>query len=422
MSTWVPIPLAFFISAYDKIKDIPICANLDIWKKMIKNKKMFLIFIVAMTIGAFLLLININSQLEKISYEKESVSDDWLYYAGKKRECTGKANTTNTLVNGAGLTDCGGDLAVEAKLKIVSLSDIYHNYCNMGFGVAVYGCTIPLTRQVYVCMPGTTLYDRRNTYVSRYYIQYEYISYACNDVSISNTIRHELLHLVYFDLSESERAIVNSKLAKYEPQYASEIEPYSSSERAGELFVRVGADERKVDDMQLVDLYSKVSTAYTAQKQEYYKSLENVADEYIEKYEDLSDRYSALRVLVVILLVVNTVALVALAFSLRNQLQNNNKSSANNYKSKSTRGDGSESNGRNHECAACGASVRPGDTYCPDCGVWQGVSHKHKEVNLISKKQQEKKRGKEENAVPTIAILAFLIIILIICSMIYQQN
>lgn len=371
-----------------------------------------------MTIGAFLSLTNINSQLEKISYEKESVSDDWLYYAGKKRECTGKANTTNALVNDAGLTDCGGDLAVDAKLKIVSLSDIYHNYCNVGFGVAVYGCTIPLTRQVYVCMPGTTLYDRRNTYVSRYFIQYEYISYACNDVSISNTIRHELLHLVYFDLSESERATVNSKLAKYEPQYASEIEPYSSSERAGELFVRVGADERKVDDMQLVDLYSKVSAAYTAQKQEYYKSLENVADEYLEKYEDLSGGYSALRASVIIFLIINIIALVALAFSSRNQLHDKNGSSANN-KSKKTTGDDSGSNGRNHECAICGSSVRPDDTYCPDCGVWQGVSHKHKEVNLISKKQQEKKRDKEENAVPTIVILVFLIIILIICSMIY---
>lgn len=388
---------------------------------MIKNKKIFLIFIVALTIGAFLSLTNIDSQLEKVSYERENVSDDWLYYAGKKRECTGKANTTSALVNGAGLTDCGGDLAVEAKLKIVSLSDIYHNYCNMGFGVAVYGCTIPLTRQVYVCMPGTTLYDRRNTYVSRYFIQYEYISYACNDVSISNTIRHELLHLVYFDLSESERATVNSKLAKYEPQYASEIEPYSSSERAGELFVRVGADERKVDDMQLVDLYSKVSAAYTAQKQEYYKSLENVADEYLEKYKDLSGGYSALRVLVIILLVANIVALVALAFSSRNQLHDKNRSSANN-KSKKTIGDDNENSGHNRECAACGALVNSGEAYCPECGTWTGVSYKRKEVNLISKKQQEKKREKEENAVPTIAILIFLIIILIICSMIYQQN
>ena len=196
---------------------------------MIKNKKLFLIFITAVTIGAFLSLININSQLEKTSYGKESVSNDRLYYAGKKRECAGKANTTNALVNGAGLTDCGGDLAVEAKLKIVSLSDIYHHYCNLGFGVAVYGCAVPLTRQVYVCKPGTTLYDRRNTYVSYYYIQYKYISYARSDVRISNTIRHELLHLVYLDLTETERATVNSKLAKYEPQYASEIEPYPCS-------------------------------------------------------------------------------------------------------------------------------------------------------------------------------------------------
>lgn len=341
---------------------------------MIKNKRMFLIFIAAMTIGAFLSLTNINSQLEKVSYERENVSDDWLYYAGKKRECIGKAKTTNALVNDAGLTDCGGDLAVEAKLKIVSLYDIYHNYCNLGFGVAVYGCTIPLTRQVYVCMPGTTLYDRRNTYVSRYFIHYEYISYACNDVSISNTIRHELLHLVYLDLSESERAIVNSKLAKYEPQYASEIEPYPSSERASELFVRVGADERKVDDMQLADLYSKVSTAYTAQKQEYYKSLENVADEYLEKYEDLSDGYSALRVLVIILLVVNVVVLAALVFVSRNQLQNNNKSSASDSKSRRTARDDSDDYVRNHECSACGASVHSGEVYCPDCGVWLGVS------------------------------------------------
>ena len=183
---------------------------------------------------------------------------------------------------------------------------------------------------------------------------------------------------------------IDSKLAKYEPQYASEIEPYPSAQRADELFVRVGADERKVDDMQLVDLYSKVSTAYTAQKQEYYESLENVADEYRKKYEDLSNGYSALRVLVIILLVVNTVALVALAFASKNHLQNNNKISANKNKSEKTTREDSENNGRYYECAACGASVNSDEACCPECGT-----------------------KKQDDILPTIIILGFLLIVII---------
>lgn len=271
-----------------------------------------------MIIGLSASLAFLLTQQNTIKQEREKASEDRSNYTTRKLECSGTANTTSSFVNSAGLTDCGGDLAVEAKLKIVSLYDIYHNYCNMGFGVAVYGCTIPLTRQVYVCMPGTTLYDRRNTYVSRYFIQYEYISYACNDVSISNTIRHELLHLIYSDLSSADQERIYAKLSSYEPMYASQLSGYSSYNRDDELFVRVGADGRHVDDIELVDLYSQVSAAYTAQKQQYYGALVGAADKYVKKYDDLSNKYSVLLAIVIILLIINASFLIYLVSAMKN--------------------------------------------------------------------------------------------------------
>ncbi len=377
-----------------------------------KRNKIFLIIIFAMTVGAFLVLVNINSRLEKIAYERDSVSDDWLHYSSKKDECSGRANTTNYYINNAGLTDCGADLAIEAKTKFVSLSDIYHNYCNMGFGMAVYGCTIPLTRQVYVCIPGTTLYDERVSYASYYYTEYEYISYACEDVG--NTIRHELLHLVYLDLTDSERSAVDSKLAKYESRYASQINSYSSTQRASELFVRVGADGTKVDDIQLADLYSKVSASYTEQKQEYYGTLENTAEEYLDKYNDLYDSYSVFRVLAIIFLIVNILTLAALAFSSKEPFRDICKNLINRNKPKITIKTNGGHGERDHECGVCGALAHSGDVYCSECGAWLGSSSRRKEVNVFSKNGKRTEKKKREDIVPAFIIVA-LLLLLIIC-------
>ncbi len=245
-------------------------------------------------------------QQEDVATERDKAAYDRKAYTAKKYECSGTANTTNSYVNNAGLTDCGGEMAVSSNLTMESLYDIYHNYCNKGFGIAVYGCTIPAIRKIYVCAPGTTLYDRQNTYAIRY---------ACNDVDIGNTIRHELLHLVYLDLSTAEQEQVSSKLSKYKTEYASQLLVYSESQRDDELFVRVGADGRQVDDIEIVDLYSKVSSVYVAQKQEYYGRLLSAADEYYDKYDELYNKYSTQRAILIIIAIINAVVLIIVVVS-----------------------------------------------------------------------------------------------------------
>ena len=271
---------------------------------MIKHGKIIIFITSAIILGLISSLVYINIHQDEIEDEIETIALDNSNYKEKKDECSGITQTTSSVVNNAGLSDCGIKLAVET-LQFKSLYEIYHTYCNQGFGMAVYGCAYPLTKSVYVCSPGTTLYDQRNTYVSRYYIQYQYISYACNDKDIGNTIRHELLHLVYSALSESEQLRVKGMLSSYEAMYANAISSYGLSERDDELFVRVGADGRYIDDIELVDLYAKVSSAYIDQKKEYYGSLVKMTDNYLEKYNNISDDYSTLRVIIVILIIIN---------------------------------------------------------------------------------------------------------------------
>ena len=282
-----------------------------------KNRRTIIVAFVLMIIGLSVSLAFLLTQQNIIKQEREKASEDRSNYTTRKLECSGTANTTSSFVNSAGLTNCGGELAIET-LQIKSLYDIYHTYCNQGFGVAIYGCAYPQTRTVYVCSPGTTLYDRRNTYISYYYIRYQYISYACNDIDPKNTIRHELLHLVYADLSSEDQERIYAKLSSYEPMYASQLSGYSSYDRDDELFVRVGADGRHVDDIELVDLYSQVSAAYSAQKYDYYESLASTSDKYVKKYDDLSNKYSALLVTVIILLTINVCFLVYLVSTMKN--------------------------------------------------------------------------------------------------------
>lgn len=258
-----------------------------------------------MTLSIAVCLVVGGQRRQQVIVEQEKAASDMTAYMQKKYECSGVANTTNAFVNKAGLTNCGGDLAVKASLKIATVNDIYYNYCSMT-GWGVQGCTIPLTGRVYVCMQGTTVY--RRVYNIIYY-------YSCQDMY--NTIRHELLHLVYFGLTPSQQQSVVAKLAKYESIYADQLAGYKLSDRDDELFVRVGADGRQVDDIELIDLYAKVSSAYKTQKQKYYGSLADTSDSYSKKYKELSDKYSVLLAISVIVLIVNLTLLIYVGSKLK---------------------------------------------------------------------------------------------------------
>ena len=169
-----------------------------------------------------------------------------------------------------------------------------------------------------MCAPGSTFYERRYAYSTRYWAYYDVNSISCDEATSKNTIRHELLHLIYSDLSSEDRARVYAKLSTYEPIYASQLSGYSSYDRDDELFVRVGADGRHVDDIELVDLYSQVSATYSAQKYDYYGSLASTSDKYVKKYDDLSNKYSVLLAIVIILLIINACLLIYLVSVMKN--------------------------------------------------------------------------------------------------------
>ena len=279
--------------------------------KFKKKLIVLLVVVIAGLVGGFCYA---NSRLETVTAEHDKAVSDKEYYTSKRYECSGTANTTSSTVNSASLTDCGGDMAVQS-LKFKSLSDIYHNYCYMGFGAHVYGCTNPITKTVYVCAPGTSVYDKKFAYSTWYYNYYRVTSYSCSLSQSHNTIRHELLHLVYADLSFSEKSKVDNALAPYKSMYASELSLYPATQQDDELFVRVGADGRRVNDIELVDLYSKVSSVYTAQKQSYYRELASTADGYIDKYKGLRDEYSFFCAIAIIFIILNIGFLIAVMAS-----------------------------------------------------------------------------------------------------------
>ena len=191
---------------------------------------------------------------------------DYKEYSEKRDECTGHTSTTSSIVNSAGLTDCGVDLAIDNKLTFTSLYNIYHNYCYSGFGAMVYGCYQPDANKIYVCTPGTTLYDRKWI-----------------------------------------------KLVGYRGSYSTQLAAYSSNQQNGELFVRVGADGRQVDDIELIELYSKVSSTYVAKKQNYYNNLMATTNRYINEYNELSRYYTIMMAILIALISASAIALIAVA-------------------------------------------------------------------------------------------------------------
>lgn len=250
--------------------------------------------------------------LNDIVKERDAISQDRNAYQKKRDECTGRANTGNDFVNSSGLTDCGGELA-RKSLYFKSLNDIYRYYCYSGFGSAVLGCAFPATNTVYVCIPGTSVYDEKILYWTYWYR----VSYSCDDADAKNTIRHELLHLIYSDLSSAEQGMVYSKLKSlYFSVYSNELSQYSASEWDDELFARVGADGRPVNDIELAELYSKVSSAYADQKKSYYGSLVNMTDKYITKYDTLSNNFLIIVAVSGVLAVINIIFLMYLGVTL----------------------------------------------------------------------------------------------------------
>ena len=281
-----------------------------------KHKKL-LVFILSL-ISTLSIAVGVVAFLARNDIVKErlSILRDKSVYQKKRDECTGRANTGNGYVNSSGLTDCGGELA-RKSLNFKSLNDIYRYYCYSGFGSQVYGCAYSATNTVYVCMPGTSVYDEKTVYWTYWYRRYQYISYSCNDADAKNTIRHELLHLVYSDLSDAEQSRVYSKLKTlYLSAYRDQLSLYSSSEWDDELFARVGADGRPVDDIEIAELYSKVVSAYADQKKSYYGSLVNMTDKYITKYDTLSNNFLIIVVVSGVLAVINIIFLIYLGVAL----------------------------------------------------------------------------------------------------------
>jgi hypothetical protein len=266
------------------------------------------IVIFGMIIGLCFLRSSIADDSNAVSDERGATVAKKAEYEGKRTECSGGARTASAMVNSAGVSYCGGEIAVLSNLEIRPLRDIYFSVCNMGFGVAVEGCTDPDTYKIYVCQQGTSVYDRRTTGVTRYFIYYQTVSYTCEDMN--NTIRHELLHVVFLELDSNTQSEVNSKLASYKSQYSSEVSDYSESYQDDELFVRVGADGRSVSDPQLVDLYSQVSEAYVPQREARYASLVATSDQYIAKYEDLMEKYESKNVAVTTFIIINCIILI----------------------------------------------------------------------------------------------------------------
>ena len=280
-----------------------------------KSAKKAIAILIVIIVGLLVAMSDLLYWRSEVAVNRASRLADYRDYVSKRDKCSGNANTTNYLVNNAGLTDCGGDIAVEYNLTVTSLYNVYHYYCYDRFGSYVFGCMDPVAKRIYVCTPGTTLYDRQ--WINRR--SYYYVSYACNDTDISNTIRHELLHVVYGNLSQIEKADVDAKLFKYKNEYKNELSPYDVNQRNEELFVRVGADGRKVDDIQLINLYSKVSKTYAKEKKSYYDSLAMTASRNIEKYDELNGKYTALLTVIITAIVINAIVIIIAMVKVRNK-------------------------------------------------------------------------------------------------------
>lgn len=268
--------------------------------------KKFIIIVLTILISSLTgAVFAIIPRTEEIHAERDRVSKERDDFAKKRDTCTEKFESKYPFVDSLNLTDCGHDLA-EKALNFETLGDIYRHYCRG----AVYGCAYPSENIVYVCLPGTSVYDRRYIGSIGWYDYYWVFSYSCTSVQSANTVRHELLHLVFESLPQSKKDALIKKLENYRSEYGDELSEYPSWQRDGELFVRVGADQRKIDDIELIDEYTKVVAAYTNQKKSYYGDLVNMADGYFNRYQDLLQKYTIIQIVIISIAVINFIFLI----------------------------------------------------------------------------------------------------------------
>lgn len=228
-----------------------------------------------------------TSRLLASYFEREQVKADREKIYDEYRKCTEKAYFSDSFLMGAGLSDCGKELFEESSVVILPLSSIYRGVCSKEYGEAVYGCADTKNKKIYICESGTSVYDRKT--INRY--KYEELSYTCGQNNSHDTLRHELLHLVYTSLSVEEKNTVSSILAKhgYANEYSDELSLYPYSERNEELFVRIGVDYHYMEEIELISMYARVVRGYAELKKEHYGNLANEAD---RKYEEQNNIFT----------------------------------------------------------------------------------------------------------------------------------
>lgn len=183
------------------------------------------------------------------------------------------------LANRSRLSECGKKYLANAGAVAAPLRSAM-TLCDSGVG-----CYSPSSGKIVVAQASSFNYSvfshydySYSTSCGRYYCtRYTYRRpvYITRTMSISeaeaqNTVRHEALHAIYAKLSSSERNRVGAALKKYETGYANQLSAYSASNRAEELFVRVGADEKKLGDSEderwVNDLYAEITAVHSGVK------------------------------------------------------------------------------------------------------------------------------------------------------------
>ena len=285
------------------------------------SKKTTLIILVIALVGQSIFFINAKNNYDETNTELFWAKSELADYKTKRDECSGSMQTESYLVNTSGLSKCGYQRA-NSYLIVTPLDTIYYYYCSMGSGVAVYGCYVPSRHRVYACEPGTSVYDVLSSYSTRYFRHWTYLSYACSESEARNTIRHELLHTVYSNLSSAKQSSVTSKLSRYKSIYASELSQYSISERDDELFARVGADGRPINDIELIDLYSQVVNTYLSQKKSYYAELVDTTSKQVASYSNLLNNYGAMQAIGIIMIIANIIVIIFVVKKLKSGSNN----------------------------------------------------------------------------------------------------
>ena len=270
-----------------------------------KIGKTFLVIFLALTgWWCFGQLQETNDLSQAASDRASELREEAQQYAYKAIECSVGPQTTSDVVNNSGINICGGKMAVNAKLEFKPIRQIW-DICGQG----AQGCATADTNnpKVYICQPGS--YTGRIV-TSSWRTGYTYIEDYCDDVN--NTIRHELLHLVYAKLAPDQRQAIASKLGGYHAQYADQLALYPVYEQEDELFARVGADGQAVDDPDLIDLYSQVSAAYGSQRYELYSDLSAKTDSYADSYEQIADDYESSHEMIIGILIVLAIVAICL--------------------------------------------------------------------------------------------------------------